>query len=429
MLRVEGEKQRAEPKEWARKLTHLKMEPYSRDNGRLQAVAVDELHAIFIRNVSHELRTPLSILQGYAELLHEEELGVLLPEQQHALAIIVDRIHELRTIVDRVGVLLATRAHATVSLPVSLAKIVADMVKYRQDAAQTAELMLEMHLEPDLPLISGDPYQLRLALDCLLDNALKFTPKGGRVEMQAYTEPGWVCLSVTDTGIGLSREETKRIFFPFYQLDGSSTRRYGGLGLGLSVVEAVVKEHAGRVEVESQPGQGSCFTVKIPAMPSVTDAEQPDAHDAAPRRILVVDDEENVALTIQDGLEKLPNCQVAVATSGDRALQLFEEMPFDLLITDYKMPGTDGMTLSARVRQSYPQTSIIMITAYSNQLLQQQAIDFSIQCVLDKPVKLDEIRSVALETLEIKSDAKNGGFKEGGLDPSSKRPNREELAR
>ena len=192
------------------------MEPFFRDNGGQQAVAVDELHAVFIQNVSHELRTPLSILQGYAELLHEEELGVLSPEQQRALAIIVDRIHELRTIVDRVGVLLATRAHATVSLPVSLVEMVTDMVTYRREAAQKAELTLEMDLEADLPLISGDPYQLRLAFDCLLDNALKFTPKGGRIEMQAYSEPGQVCLAVIDTGIGLSREETERVFVPFY---------------------------------------------------------------------------------------------------------------------------------------------------------------------------------------------------------------------
>jgi CheY-like chemotaxis protein len=196
----------------------------------------------------------------------------------------------------------------------------------------------------------------------------------------------------------------------------------------LSVVEAVVKEHGGRVEIASQLGQGSCFTVKLPAMPSVVNKDQPATHSAAPRRILVVDDEENVALTIQDGLEKLPNCEVAVATGGDRALQLFAEKPFDLLITDYKMPGTDGMTLSARVRQLYPHTSIIMITAYSNQLLQQQATDFSIQCILDKPVKLEEIRTVALETLETMSDSENGGFKEGGLESVSIHPNGRELA-
>jgi CheY-like chemotaxis protein len=114
----------------------------------------------------------------------------------------------------------------------------------------------------------------------------------------------------------------------------------------------------------------------------------------------VVDDEENVALTIQDGLERLPNCEVSVATRGEEALRLFELEPFDLLITDYKMPGTDGIRLASRVRQLYPRTAILMITAYSSHLLRQQASKVSIQRVLDKPVKLEEIRNFALEALE-----------------------------
>ncbi len=117
------------------------------------------------------------------------------------------------------------------------------------------------------------------------------------------------------------------------------------------------------------------------------------------RRILIVDDEENVALTFQDSLERLPNCEIAIATNGEQALQLFEQQPFDLLITDYKMPGTDGITLAVRVRQLYPRTVIIMITAYGDQTLREQAARASIQRVLDKPVRLGEIRCVALEAL------------------------------
>jgi CheY-like chemotaxis protein len=379
--------------------------PFFRDNGQERTVALDELHTIFIQNVSHELRTPLSLLQGYAELLHEGELGPLSSEQQQALTIIVERTRELRTLVERIGILLATRAHATVSVPISLAELVAQLIQGRCGAASEAGLALEVHVDPNLPLISGDPYQLQPALDCLLENAIKFTPRGGRVEVRVYTAPGWVCLAVTDTGVGLPGEELARIFSPFYQIDGSTTRRYGGLGLGLGIVNAVVNGHGGHVEVASRPDQGSCFIVKLPAMPTPVFGEQARTDRAAPRRILVVDDEENVALTIQDGLERLPNCEIIVATSGAVALQLFEAAPFDLLITDYKMPGTDGMTLSARVRQLYPQTSIVMITAYSSQLLRQQATAIAIRYVLDKPVKLDEIRSVALEALESQPSA------------------------
>ncbi len=117
------------------------------------------------------------------------------------------------------------------------------------------------------------------------------------------------------------------------------------------------------------------------------------------RRILVVDDEEIVVLTIQDILEELPNCEIAVSTSGQQALQLFEQQPFDLLITDYRMPDMDGLTLATRVRQLYPRTSVIMITAYGSDDLREQAARAYIQRTLDKPVELEEIRGAALEAL------------------------------
>ena len=121
--------------------------------------------------------------------------------------------------------------------------------------------------------------------------------------------------------------------------------------------------------------------------------------EMALRRILIVDDDENVALGLQDGLETLPDCEIAVVTGGEQALQLSEQQPFDLLITDYKMPGMDGMTLAMRVQQLSPQTVIIMITAYASDALREQADRASIRRILDKPVRLVKIRSEALEAL------------------------------
>ena len=121
--------------------------------------------------------------------------------------------------------------------------------------------------------------------------------------------------------------------------------------------------------------------------------------DGRPRRILVVDDEENVALTLQRGLKKLPNCEVVAATSARQALQLFTQGPFDLLITDYMMPDMDGVELAASIKRSYPQTIIILITGHGSQALSEQAARVPIQRILDKPVKLTEIRDVASQTL------------------------------
>lgn len=364
----------------------------------------DHLHHTFVQNVSHELRTPLSIILGYVEMLYGGELGALTPEQQEAVLAIVNRAYELRALVERIGILLAVEARSGDSTPIALDKLVAEVVRARQPSATQAGLTLEAHLDPDVPFVLGDPYHLQPAIDCLVENALKFTPAGGRVEVRVYTDPGWVCLGVSDTGIGIAEQELERVLSGFYQIDSSATRRYRGVGLGLAVVRAVVEEHGGRVEVESQSGQGSRFIVKLPVLPPEAEATaaatQPVGGSAVLQRILVVDDEAHVAQTLQAGLESLPNCEVETAASGEQALHAFEQKPFDLLITDYKMPGTDGVTLATRIRQLYPRTVIVMITAYDNDVLREQAAGASVRCILDKPVGLGEIRNIVLKALE-----------------------------
>jgi signal transduction histidine kinase len=287
-----------------------------------EAKNLDDLHSTFIQNVSHELRTPLTIIQGYAELLGDGSLGVLAPEQQEAIFAIVDHTDALRTLVERIDILLEAEANDTAPLPLALDEIVAKVVKGRRAAATQAGLKLVVHLEPDLPPVSGAPYHLRQAIDCLLENALKFTPGGGRVEVQMYTEPGWVCLAVTDTGIGMTKEGLKRIFTRFYQRDRSTTRQYGGIGLGLTLVRAVIEEHGGRIEVQSQPGLGSRFTIKLPALSPADQMAQLVEDAMASRCTPIVNDEETVAVNLQDGLEKLANRAIAAVTGGRQALQI-----------------------------------------------------------------------------------------------------------
>jgi signal transduction histidine kinase len=269
------------------------------DECQPEAANLDDLHSTFIQNVSHELRTPLTIIKGYAELLGDGCLGALAPEQQEAVFTIVDRACALTTLVERIDTLLDVKAHMTASLPLALDKIVAKVVKGRRAAAIQAGLTLKVRLEPDLPLVSGDPDHLLQAIDCLLENALKFTPGGGRVEVQIYTEPGWVCLAVTDTGIGMTEKESERVFVRFYQRDRSTTRQYGGIGLGLTLVRAVIEEHGGRIEVKSQPGQGSRFTIKLPTLTPAVQAAQPVEDTIASQPILIVDDRKSRTTVVQ----------------------------------------------------------------------------------------------------------------------------------
>lgn len=114
-------------------------------------------------------------------------------------------------------------------------------------------------------MMSGDVHQLEHAVESLLENALKFTPAGERVDVELFSEPGWVCLAVADTDTGIPEQELAYIFSGFYQVDGSTARKHGGLGLGLTLIKAVAEAHGGWVQAESQLGQGSRFLARLPA--------------------------------------------------------------------------------------------------------------------------------------------------------------------
>lgn len=365
-----------------------------------ETLRLDEIHNTFIRNVSHELRTPLAVLMGYADLLHNGELGALSPEQRQAVSIIANRTEELRKTVTRIDTLLAVQANKYLQQPLTLPGLVTQAVEAQRRRAEAAGLTLELHLSTDLPRIIGDGEQLQLAFECVIENAIKFTPRGGHIIAQLWADPQGINLSVADTGIGIAQEDIARLFTPFAQLDDSPSRSYGGLGLGLTLVHSIVAAHKGVIAVESELGQGSRFTIKLPSCPSL---EKPLAtvKGTGPRRILIVDDEECVAFTLREGLRKLPQCEIVVSLSGLQALKLFEEQPFDLLITDYKMPDLNGVALASHINQIYPGTGIIMITAYGHDLVQDPVAARAIQKVLHKPIRLKEIRDVALETLAL----------------------------
>ncbi len=357
---------------------------------------MEELKNMFVRNVQHELRTPVSIIMGYAELLRDGTLGGLAPEQREAVFAIANQAQVLRKLVERITTLLVVEATKPPQLPLPLPDIVAGVIEANQPRATRTGLTLTADIPSDLPLVSGNPDHLQQAIECLVENAVKFTPEGGRVELKARAQADRIYLSITDTGIGIAPNKLRHIFDTFFQADGSTTRRYDGLGLGLTVAKAIIEAHGGQIEAESRPGEGSRFTITLPALTSLALAAQSFQQDFTLQRILIVDDEEYVALTLRDGLEKLPNCEIIAATSGNEALSYFAQQPFDLLITDYKMPDIDGITLTTKIQQLYPRTASIIITAYGDRIPHGAPIDVP---VLDKPVTLAQIRTATLETL------------------------------
>lgn len=225
---------------------------------------LDRLKDEFIQNVSHELRLPLAIIRGYAEMLEAGELGELRPQQQKPVAVIARRARMVSDLVRDIMLILEAEVSPPEPEPVRLAELTRMAVEDFQMAAEQARLTLHAEIAPHLPPVSGSYGYLRRVLDNLLDNAIKFTPAGGTITVRVWQEGEQVALQVSDTGIGIPNDQLERIFDRFYQVDGSAWRQYGGVGLGLALVQEIVRKYGGRVIVDSQVGQGSKFTVLLP---------------------------------------------------------------------------------------------------------------------------------------------------------------------
>ncbi|HTP08287.1 MAG TPA: GAF domain-containing protein [Anaerolineae bacterium] len=229
---------------------------------------LDQLKNAFIQNVSHELRTPLAIIRGYAELMLSGDLGELSPVQQESVEVMTRRTRMLSKMLDDLLTILAAETHKLEKELVDLGHMVELAATDFQAPAKQAGLLLTAAVEPDLPKVYADAIHMRRMLDNLLGNALKFTPEGGHISLSVNHQEDQVILVISDSGIGISPEHLEKIFQRFYQVDGSSKRRYGGVGLGLALVKEIVESHDGVVDVTSEVGQGTTFRISLPAVTS-----------------------------------------------------------------------------------------------------------------------------------------------------------------
>jgi signal transduction histidine kinase len=227
---------------------------------------LNQLKANFIANVSHELRTPLTQIKGYNALLSENALGPVTEAQREALTVSTQAIERLeRLINDLIAYAATAKGELTLNLqPVSLASVIGRAIEKSAGKAQKHNITLEVDVPPHLPPVTADEDKLHWVLLQLVDNAIKFTPSGGKITLGAGPVDRRVLVTVRDTGIGMAPQRLEEIFEPFRQLDGSSTRRYGGTGLGLALVKRIIEAHGAQVLVESQEGVGSAFSVALP---------------------------------------------------------------------------------------------------------------------------------------------------------------------
>jgi signal transduction histidine kinase len=223
---------------------------------------LSQMKANFVANVSHELRTPLTHVKGYLELLATESLGSLSDEQKNALQVSQRAAGRLESLIDNLILFsLAARGEMTLSLePVNLNKVGGEIISYSRTKADDRSVALNFDKQPDIPPVQADEEKISWAILQLIDNAIKFTPSGGEVTLSIQREMDTlVMVSVTDTGIGIPANRINEIYEPFHQLDSSSTRRYGGTGLGLALVREIISAHGSVIEVQSEDGKGTRF--------------------------------------------------------------------------------------------------------------------------------------------------------------------------
>ncbi len=226
---------------------------------------LNQLKSNFLANISHELRTPLTHLKGYLDLLRSGDLGVLSPEQNIAL----DTIHRAserleRLIEDMILFATSERDHMVVVLDqFDLASLCADVVGQLTGKAADQKINLVYNTLPRIDAVYADREKIGWVIHQFIDNAVKFTPSGGEIRVELVPNGESVLVRVSDTGIGIPENRLLEIFEPFHQLDSSSTRKYGGTGLGLSLAQKIVEAHDSTIQVSSELGKGSQFSFKL----------------------------------------------------------------------------------------------------------------------------------------------------------------------
>jgi signal transduction histidine kinase len=235
---------------------------------------INQLKANFVSNVSHELRTPLTHIRGYLELLYTESLGDLTDDQLKALDVSLKSVYRLQNLINDLILFSQTSREAmTLTLkPVDLGQVILAVLARSNPKADEKQVELLAEIEMSLPPVRADEEKISWVFSQLLDNAIKFTEAGGKVQLRIARENNkMVVVSVIDSGIGIQQEKIQEIFEPFHQLDSSSTRRYGGTGLGLALVRQIVEAHGSLIDIRSQVDKGTI--IRFPLLVAETEEQ------------------------------------------------------------------------------------------------------------------------------------------------------------
>jgi PAS domain S-box-containing protein len=359
----------------------------------------------FLANMSHEIRTPMNGVLGMLTLLLDGALG---EEEREYVVIAHGSAQSLLALLNDVLDFSKIEAGhmALEDVAFDARALASEVVKLHEPMARARGLTLGAAIAPDIPaLLRGDSLRLRQVMGNLLSNAIKFT-KEGHVELRLWVRETRLVLEVEDSGIGMAPETCERIFAPFTQEDTSVSRRFGGTGLGLAICRELVSLMGGAIQVRSEAGRGSTFTVDLPLREGPPDAHDTGAHPepvsaraaAGALRVLVVDDNAVNRVVAQKMLSRLGH-EPQLAHDGREAVVAAAQGGYDVIVMDVQMPEVDGLEATRAIRDherlsGRPHVPIVALTAHASASDAERCREAGMDHYLTKPLSLTALANV-----------------------------------
>jgi signal transduction histidine kinase/CheY-like chemotaxis protein/HAMP domain-containing protein len=358
--------------------------------------AVDRLKDEFVSVVSHELRTPLTSIRGSLQLVLDNRVSAIDPDDRLLLQIALNNCERLiRIINDILDVSKIEAGRLTLhKQPSDVRQLILTSIQVVGPVARNARVTLDARVPDGLPAVDVDADRIVQVLVNLLSNAINYAPVESAVTIEAAAEANHVSIAVQDRGAGISPGDLARLFQKFQQVDASASRSKGGTGLGLTISKALVEQHGGRIDVQSTVGEGSRFTIVLPAsgLAAFEPVATPVASAPSSGKVLVIDDDDDFRVVIRRHLEKA-GYQVLDAPSGADGLRIAREAHPDAITLDLMMPGMSGWELLVRLSEDPELRTIpvMIISAIADQNSGFRVLHLEATAYLAKPIDTSEL--------------------------------------